>query len=360
MDNSQVVQTIIRRNVSYDEIDINNLSDNNIDNNLNSNITNNLQYESIKRVENRVIYASLAIYILAFYLIFILNRSDYSISKVYNMIFYSPYETINKDEKNNELVKINNTDYLNLVNNFQRIDTIKLSSDKYPNNSYVSKKTKGRSLFPKNKEMSEELRLKERIFKDLFRYSYFGNWTSDSKIMDFHNNSGEIRIIMHLTTNFRFRDIYLSYIIFLYDGNQKKKWIMIENKLGISLNSTKIEKINGSEKLEIKHSNMLVVAYEFEIFENIQKNFLSWNMHYFLDKSIFRDITGKIDNMIFSKASFTINFKVSREIISFFSKILSLSVFLCLIGIIQTISSRRLIESFERNLDISKNVKYIC
>ncbi len=173
--------------------------------------------------------------------------------------------------------------------------------------------------------------------------------------MDFDNKSGEIRIIMHLATDFRLRDIYLSYNIFLYDGSQREKWIMIENTLGIPLNSTRIEKINEN-KLEIKHSNMLVRAYEYKIFDNLQKKFLSLNMNYFLEKSFFNNISGKIDNMIFSKAGFTIDFTVSMERISFFVKISSLSVFLCLLGIIQTINSRKLIESFERNPDLAKNV----
>ncbi len=101
---------------------------------------------------------------------------------------------------------------------------------------------------------------------------------------------------------------------------------------------------------------MLVLASQYEKFDNIYKRFIPLKLYYNLDKSIYNNIIGKIDNIFFGRDELSINFIVSKEKISFFAKISTLSICLCLIGIMQIINSRKLIEDFERNPEQAKNV----
>jgi len=343
------------------------------------NPSNNAYSDNLtKFYENSVISISFAMHLIIFSLFFLFNRNNYSYKGVdhLNFIYSNFFDENNKfNLYNNEtllqdyhLKEFKNQYQSNIKSNFDKKKFFPLGFSEWQskqeldfsdvNFDFISQlhSNKKRNLVINNNIKDEEFKLKEKIFKDLFRHTYFGNWTSDSKIMDFENNNGEIRIAMHLTTNFKFRDIYLSYLIFLYDGKLKKKWIMIQSKMGISLNYTRIEKLNLKDILQIKHYNIPVVSSEYEIFDSIQKKFHSVNLDYYLEKSVYYNITGKMTKMNIGNNQVNLDFIVSKEKYSVFTKISTLSLVLCVIGVSQTINSRKLIENFERNPELAKNV----
>lgn len=362
--------------------------------------TSHISRKNIKFYQEIIPCINFILYLVVFCFIFLTHRNSYSLKKseteTFSLIQFlnSDDETSHKngpqgnnDNSKNLFSLISQKDdddkykrdyfciYKMLYNKKKQIKRRNIISDinySRRNNNHnlsIKKKSNKRILsvslmnqYITKKE--EQLRLKESVFRDLSRHSYYGIWNSNIKLKNFKYNYGDIRIIMYLSSNFRFKDIYLSYAIFLYDGKGKKNWIMFNNKIGMSLNNTKIERNNTTDKLEIKHNTILASSSNFKSFDLLEKNYLTLNFKYFLDKSVYYNITGEIYNIIdnsfsFSKEELKINFFISKERVSFFSKIASLSICMCIIGIIQAVNSKKLIENFQRNSNNAKNVFYL-
>ena len=348
-------------NSSNQPIDLNNITQPNDYSQITNNSFPNSDNSSLlKSFENKFISIIFIISIF-FYLIFYIGHNTKS-SFLKNPIEETFLNTIHLNSLNLENNNINNNKNI-ISQNFRFLN------DK--NKTFVSKNlnfinsTSNFTSIEKNKNFLyqkfslDEFRKKEEIIRRLFRYSYYGIWNSTKDFLDFENKSGNIRIIMHLSKNLRNRDIYLSYVMFLYDGKEKKKWAMLQNKIGISLNFSKLDSEIKSDKYLVNHYNMPMILYEFENFEKINQNFFSINFGFFLNKSdYYQNITGRIENIDIPANKIKLEINVSREQISFFNKISSLSVFLCLIGIIQTVNTRKLIERFEANQNETKNVFY--
>jgi len=198
---------------------------------------------------------------------------------------------------------------------------------------------------------------KKRAIVDLINHSFSGRWNSMKQVPGFDYNEGLIRLFYQ---NYFTRNKYSFYnfIIFIHDGNDKKKWIFIQNTYPISIldNSTNLV---FNRNITIINTKVSIEMNELEIFDILSRKFADaeFEIRYPSDENSINSVLNLSTHGSLKSQDLDVTFNVQIEKNSIYTKISNFSVILCVIGTIQLLNSKYLLEQFTDNSNFALKVK---
>lgn len=198
---------------------------------------------------------------------------------------------------------------------------------------------------------------KKRAIVDLINHSFSGRWNSMKQVPGFDYNEGLIRLFYqnYFTRN---KNSFYNFIIFIHDGNDKKKWIFIQNTYPISIldNSTNLV---FNRNITIINTKVSIEMNELEIFDILSRKFADaeFEIRYPSDENSINSVLNLSTHGSLKSQDLDVTFNVQIEKNSIYTKISNFSVILCVIGTIQLLNSKYLLEQFTDNSNFALKVK---
>lgn len=206
-----------------------------------------------------------------------------------------------------------------------------------------------------NEPEDPKSQLVKKTVRTLSSKSFSGEWKTNRTISDFSNTHGVIRLFLQTyhSINGPNRRFFYNYIIFIYDGDNKQNWLLLQNTLPISLvsNTTSftIEEGEKNTKSTFENVNTASTFYKMKILntEKTHQDFLNITFNYDSDSHGYNtNPLFRMDGTI-TKEGFTISFDISDEgNNSIFLKISNFGLLISILGFLQLCNSKTLMEQF--------------
>jgi hypothetical protein len=181
-------------------------------------------------------------------------------------------------------------------------------------------------------------------------HSYSGRWVSQNQLYGFENKVGKFRMFFQNYIMRGPKGSYYNFILFLYDGINKEKWIFIQNSFPIAFidNSTFSQSINETK---IQHNNLQVFISELETFDMNLKKFDWINFDIVTEENLVLTNNSTYTNMLGSVKStinpeFEFTFDLSLEKDNIYNKISNFSMILSIFAALQMFNSKHLMEKY--------------
>lgn len=195
---------------------------------------------------------------------------------------------------------------------------------------------------------------------NISKFTFKGRWKSDDEIPGFINQQGIFRLIIQHVTNYKkVRQPLFNYKIFIDDGENKARWMMLENEQSVKLNHSSI--ILSNSQTEVNNNNSIMLLHQMRLFNPVYKSLrivdfnFKMNMHQIGSAIAYGKLEGNIaatENI----PAFNLSFTADIEIPNLFLKISNFSICLCILGILQLFHSKNLVEIFETDIQESNKV----
>lgn len=194
---------------------------------------------------------------------------------------------------------------------------------------------------------------KRQIIDDLINHSYTGRWKSKEGLPNFDHREGMVKVFFQNYLNRAFKGSYYNFLILLHDGEDKSRWLIVQNSLPLSLrnnHTASIELTADHNSTVISNYNINVLITEMEVFNIISKksNISDFSLSYQSDivgNNIQKDdgLTGSLS--LFNNQYF-ISITISGDKKSIYHTIANFSLFICCIAAVQMFDSKWIMEKF--------------
>jgi hypothetical protein len=203
-----------------------------------------------------------------------------------------------------------------------------------------------------------ELENKQRLFESLSRITFKGVWKSEDKLYHFDNKEGTIEILFQFIINYRRTKEYLyNYYLFLNDGDYKDKWIIIQNKIPQTLNQSTL--VDSKDYITLTEEGVQASIFGMETLQPILRNYMPINLSLSIDADTkiyipyYRNLTGTIELKGMDKK---IEFRA--DIDNIFIKISNFAICFSVMGLVQLLNAKSMVERLEVNQMEAKRVNF--
>jgi hypothetical protein len=192
---------------------------------------------------------------------------------------------------------------------------------------------------------------KRKFVEMLVNHSFSGKWTSPENLLHFENKVGKFRMFFQNYLMRGPKGNFFNFILFLYDGNNKERWIFMQNSLPLGNNGNNTKFSHSINDTKIEHREIEVFIGELETFDIILKKFDWINFELISEENYVPDKNGTFANMIGSVKStlnkdFEFTFKIDPEKDNIYNEISNFSMILSILATLQIFNSKHLMEVY--------------
>jgi hypothetical protein len=192
---------------------------------------------------------------------------------------------------------------------------------------------------------------KRKFVEILVNHSFSGKWTSRDNLLHFENKVGKFRMFFQNYLMRGPKGSFFNFILFLYDGVNKERWIFIQNSLPLGNNGNTTNFSHTVNETKIEHKEIEVFVGELETFDVVLKKF-DWinfeviSEEYYIPtgNGTFTNMIGSVKSTINKEFDFTFEIDPGRD--NIYNKISNFSMILSIFATLQLFNSKHLMENF--------------